>query len=605
MEAFWFDSADAPVFGMLHVPPVGKDVGTAVVICPPLGYQGVSSYRPLREFARALSESGRPTLRFDWPSSGDSTGSDRDPALVAKWIGAVVAAAEEVRGRTGARQVALVGVTIGATLAAAAATQGAGVSELVLWAPAVSGTAYLQEMRAFQRLAARRFPQTESPPPALPAGDEEANGFLMSAETVRDLSAVDLTELPWGASRLRRLLVAGNEPVAPDKGLLDALSSHGLEVDVVRLPGVDEMLENPSTSKVPAEAFASIQSWLSGGQPAGRPLLAAGRGGSLAVDGWTESVVQLESHGTTLVGTLTRAAKESATDNWVVLPSAGSVRRIGPNRLWTRFARAWAARGVSSLRLDIRGVGDSGGPDASDEHFERLYSPEALNDVAVGIEHIRNHFDARRCAVVGLCSGGVSGFHIAAERDDVVGAVLINAPFLIWDEYASASAHWAHTVRGLSQARQWRRLVTGQVTTGDAVRALRSGWRTLGAEHGRDSDSDLAERRLAGESSPDHGKAVVGGLELIRRNGKALAFIYSDGDVGLTYLERQLGDDLPGRLTNEFGASFDIVEGADHTFRPVWTQDRLQILVDGALERAGIFEFETAETADLERSRAS
>ena len=67
MEAFWFDSGDARVFGMLHVPPVGKDVGTAVVICPPLGYQQVCSYRALRALAQALAESGRPTLRFDWP----------------------------------------------------------------------------------------------------------------------------------------------------------------------------------------------------------------------------------------------------------------------------------------------------------------------------------------------------------------------------------------------------------------------------------------------------------------------------------------------------------------------------------------------------------
>ena len=63
--------------------------------------------------------------------------------------------------------------------------------------------------------------------------------------------------------------------------------------------------------------------------------------------------------------------------------------------------------------------------------------------------------------------------------------------------------------------------------------------------------------------------------------------------MGLTYLERQLGD-VAGRLTNEFGASLDIVEGADHTFRPLWTQDRLQTLVEGALERAGVFEFESA-----------
>ena len=601
MESFWFESVGAHVYGTLHRAPAGGNADTAVVICPPLGFQGVCSYRPLRALAEALAESGRPALRFDWPSDGDSSGSERDPALVAKWIAAVEAAAEQARERTGARRVALVGVTIGATLAAVAAAEGARVSELVLWAPAVSGAAYLQEMRMFQRLAARRYPPTTSPPPALPAGDEEANGFLMSAETVRDLEVVDLADLRWEASHLERVLVAGADPVAPDAKLLDALRAQGFDVEVERLPGIDGMLENPSTSTTPIEAFRSIQSWISSGQQVGRPQAGTGGGGSLAVDGWTETVVQLESLGTTIFGTLTRAATADAGDAWVVLPSAGPVRRSGPNRLWTRFARAWAARGVSSLRLDVRGVGDSEGPDASDEHYERLYSPEALNDVAVGVEYIRNHFGARRFAVVGLCSGGVAGFHAAVERDDVVGAVLINPPFLIWDEYASASAHWVHAVSQLAQPRQWRRLLTGQVSTRDARGALRSGWRALGADYGRKSDA--GEGGVDSESVPDHGKALASALERIERDGKALAFIYSLGDVGLTYLERQLGD-VGGRLANEFGASLEIVEGADHTFRPLWTQDSLQVLVEDALATAGIFELESASSAaDFEQSR--
>ena len=130
MESFWFDAGDVRVFGMLHVPPVGRGGGTAVVICRPLGYQGVCSYRPLRALAQALAETGRPTLRFDWPSTGESAGSVRDSALVARWVDAVGAAAEEIRGRTDARHVALVGVTIGATLAAVAASNPLPISAL-------------------------------------------------------------------------------------------------------------------------------------------------------------------------------------------------------------------------------------------------------------------------------------------------------------------------------------------------------------------------------------------------------------------------------------------------------------------------------------------
>jgi alpha/beta superfamily hydrolase len=38
-----------------------------------------------------------------------------------------------------------------------------------------------------------------------------------------------------------------------------------------------------------------------------------------------------------------------------------SGERSGPNRLTTAFARRWACAGVPSLRLDLRGIGDSDG----------------------------------------------------------------------------------------------------------------------------------------------------------------------------------------------------------------------------------------------------
>ena len=587
MEAFWIDSGDARVFGMLHEPPAGRAADSAVVLCPPLGYQGVCSYRPLRALALELAASGRPTLRFDWPASGESTGSERVPALVARWVAAVAAAADETRRRTGARQVALVGVKIGATLAAVAAAEGANVSELVLWAPTRSGKAYMRETRAFQRLAARTYPRSASAPPALPEGAEEASGFLISAETVRDLIAVDLTELRWAESRVQRVLVAGTETVAPDEALLGALSSSGIQVDVATLPGVDGMLEDPNTSKVPADAFGSILSWLSVGEPTERSGAGDGRGCSLTGKGWTETVVQLDSHGTSLVGTVTRATMPDAGTTWVLLPSAGPVRRMGPNRLWTRFARAWATRGVSSLRLDIRGVGDSGGPDGSNEHVERLYSPESIDDVAVGIEYLRDHVGASRFAVVGLCSGAFAGFHTAARREDVVAAVLVNPQVLFWDTNERDLTQWAHMVR----RSQWRRLLSGQLTVGGVLRAPRGGWRALVAAHQR--RRQMAARRLGGpgaEGVPerDHGEAVVDALGRIAESGTALAFVYSLGDPGLTYLERQLRDSA-GTVTRKFGASLDIVNGADHTFRPLWTQDRLQMIVEGALERAGVF----------------
>src|SRR6202020_1242018 len=44
-----------------------------------------------------------------------------------------------------------------------------------------------------------------------------------------------------------------------------------------------------------------------------------------------------------------------------LLLNAGPQRRTGPNRMWVQIARSWAAQGVSTLRLDLAGIGDSEG----------------------------------------------------------------------------------------------------------------------------------------------------------------------------------------------------------------------------------------------------
>jgi pimeloyl-ACP methyl ester carboxylesterase len=226
---------------------------------------------------------------------------------------------------------------------------------------------------------------------------------------------------------------------------------------------------------------------------------------------------------------------------------------------------------VSSLRLDIRGVGDSGGPDGTSKFVERFYSPESIDDVALGIEYLRDHFGARRVAVVGLCSGAFAAFHLAAAREDLEAAVLVNPQLLFWDTDERALTQWTH----ITKRSQLRRLVTGQVTSGGVLNAPRRAWRALVA----------TRRRGKGEIS--HGEAVVNTLGRIRQNGTALTFVYSLRDLGLTYLERQLGD-VSQSVISELGGTLDVVEGADHTFRPLWTQDRLREIVEGALEGAGV-----------------
>src|ERR1700712_2586031 len=106
-------------FGWYHAG--SADLG--VVLCSPHGYEELCVHRHWREFAQKLSEQGLPTLRFDYPGTGDSTGDDDMPHQVHAWVDSIRDAIRTLRNISGVDRVALVGLRIGAMLAAAAAIE--------------------------------------------------------------------------------------------------------------------------------------------------------------------------------------------------------------------------------------------------------------------------------------------------------------------------------------------------------------------------------------------------------------------------------------------------------------------------------------------------
>ena len=62
-----------------------------------------------------------------------------------------------------------------------------------------------------------------------------------------------------------------------------------------------------------------------------------------------------------LVGVMARPASGdvASTRPAVLFLNAGVIHRIGPHRLHVNLARYFAMRGVTSLRIDLSGIGDS------------------------------------------------------------------------------------------------------------------------------------------------------------------------------------------------------------------------------------------------------
>ena len=105
----------------------------------------------------------------------------------------------------------------------------------------------------------------------------------------------------------------------------------------------------------------------------------------------------------------------------VVLLNAGIVHRVGPNRMHVLLARALAAAGISSLRFDMSGIGDS---PSRPEAMTPLNS--AMSDIQDAMEWLESSRQIRKVILFGLCAGADHAILYASSDRRVVGTILLD-----------------------------------------------------------------------------------------------------------------------------------------------------------------------------------
>ncbi len=167
--------------------------------------------------------------------------------------------------------------------------------------------------------------------------------------------------------------------------------------------------------------------------------------------------------GEPLVGIVSSPAGGAVSELALVVVVGGPQVRCGSHRQFTTLCRAAAAAGVTALRFDVRGMGDSGGALRS---FEQLGE-----DIGAAIDALQRQCPGvRRVALWGLCDGASASLLYLHHRPDprVAGLVLLNP----WVRSAEtlARAHVKHYYwNRLRQPEFWRKLLGGGV----ALKALR------------------------------------------------------------------------------------------------------------------------------------
>jgi hypothetical protein len=237
-RSIYLDVFGTPTYAVLHS-PAGDALpsDTAVLVCPPFGFDEVCAYRILREWAIRLAQAGHSALRLTYPSCGDSGATPRDPDRLGAWTESVSVAATTLRACAGVNSVIAIGLGLGGLLAYRAAGVGAPIDGLVLWAAPARGREFIRQLKALSRLESTEFFKDlpQHPPPR--DGELEAGGFLLGAQTVSDLSALDLTALDLPRGLPRGALLLERDGIAVDARLRNALERRGVEDPPLYEPG--------------------------------------------------------------------------------------------------------------------------------------------------------------------------------------------------------------------------------------------------------------------------------------------------------------------------------------------------------------------------------
>jgi hypothetical protein len=251
----------------------------------------------------------------------------------------------------------------------------------------------------------------------------------------------------------------------------------------------------------------------------------------------------------------------------IILLNAGILHHVGPNRIHVKIARQMAKAGLTVLRFDFSGIGDSAAR-TDGLPFER----SATREIQEAMDSLSSDFGIQRFIVGGFCSGAVTAFKAACSDHRVVGVFMINAQEFVSDDVlgsyiknkANVNYYWKTALVSRSS---WSKLLRGQIQYRSLVSRLFTllGKRLTNLIGGR--------KKLAHITAP-----IRDNFKSLMARNVDLLLIYANEDPGLTELELVFSRNVE-RVRQGAGLPIEIVDHTDHTFTSVpsqiWLVDRL------------------------------
>ena len=530
--------------GWLHAS--WSDIG--VLMCAGVGRDSTLGDMAVRLLAVSLAQSGFPTLRFDYPGTGDSLDLETDDPCDA-WLASIDIAADVLK-QAGVRQLVFCGVRLGAMLAALKARERDDVCAVVLIDAVTSGARYLRELQISTHLVG--------------GSSETANDTLridgVSLRTDRDapFRALDLTSIEMLPAR--HVLILDSGPSMTTRRLANRLRGLGSEVTEQAFEALTDYDRNgyvPQTSNINA-----VNEWLLS-KMSPSPKRSSGLEPSVTSRISRENPLEKPLHfGTSggLFGMLCQPKEADHSGLVVIIGNAGAASHHGVNRFHVTLARRLAAVGIASLRFDFNGLGESL-PKEVDE-ASHVYETDRTLDIKAAIDAMEN-IGYRQFAVGGLCSGAFHVWRAALQDSRIQILVLLNPAVFFWRKGQPFTQHVNSSNRStrfyistMRSRRGWKRLFRGEL---NVVTALR----TLSAHAGRRLVA-LSSQAIAALGWSIQEELPGQSMRRLSRRGVRTLVAVGIDDGGLEVVQSHFGK-KGHKLTRLPGCSVALLSGVDHT----------------------------------------
>lgn len=254
-----------------------------------------------------------------------------------------------------------------------------------------------------------------------------------------------------------------------------------------------------------------------------------------------EQALSINISGQQLMAIIHQGRSSKAVATAVLIVVGGPQYRVGSHRQFIQLARYLAHQGITVMRFDYRGMGDS---EAEKQHFDAI-----CDDTKAAIDSLFQHQPKIQNVVIwGLCDAASAALIYAHKDPRVSGLVLLN-PWLESEKAMAKTMVKYYYLQQLLSKRFWKKLISGKVNFAESGREIKGFVKGCVGNEQRDKSSYQVR--------------MLNGLQAF--DGK-LCLILSGTDLTAREFDQQTNTSPAWQKLQKPNCEIRRLPAADHTF---------------------------------------